>query len=122
MCTCASCSYTDKFAGKGFAEWPRGEPAGPRSSATAYAVHARHCGAKMPKPWSYDPPDAVNFYGTSPGLSRAEVNRVLRQSFGLEPMPEKPEAPKVKPALSVVPKVPKPADDLADFVQRQLAA
>jgi hypothetical protein len=49
MCTCASCSYTDKYAGKGFAEWPRGEPAGPRASAGAYAAHVRHSfmGVKM---------------------------------------------------------------------------
>jgi hypothetical protein len=42
MCTCASCSYTDKYSGKGFAEWPRGEPAGPRASAAAYAAHVRY--------------------------------------------------------------------------------
>lgn len=42
MCTCASCEYTDSFAGKGFAEWPRGEPAGPRASDRAYAAHVAH--------------------------------------------------------------------------------
>lgn len=121
MCSCASCSYTDKFAGKGFAEWPRGEPAGPRSSAAAYAAHARHCGAKMQEPYTFKSPDAVNFYGTSPGLSRAAVTRVLRQQFGLEPMPEKPADVK-RPALSIVPKLAPVADDLAEFVRRQLAA
>jgi len=42
MCTCASCSYTDDFKDKGFAAWPRGNPAG-RKSAAAYAAHVRHC-------------------------------------------------------------------------------
>jgi hypothetical protein len=41
MCTCASCSYTDGYAGKGFAEWPRGKPAG-RSSDRDYAAHVRY--------------------------------------------------------------------------------
>jgi len=43
MCLCASCKHTDSFSGKGFAEWPRGEPAGARSSAAAYAAHVRAC-------------------------------------------------------------------------------
>lgn len=38
MCTCASCEYTDGFASKGFAEWPRGNPAG-RKSAAMYTAH-----------------------------------------------------------------------------------
>ena len=42
MCTCASCSYTDSFAEKGFAEWPRGKPAGPRRSAADYNAHVAH--------------------------------------------------------------------------------
>ena len=42
MCTCASCEYTDSFNVKGFAAWPRGEPAGEYSSNRAYAAHARH--------------------------------------------------------------------------------
>jgi hypothetical protein len=41
MCDCTSCSYTDGFAAKGFAEWPRGNPAG-RKSAADYAAHVRH--------------------------------------------------------------------------------
>jgi hypothetical protein len=41
MCTCASCSYTDGYSGKGFAEWPRGKPAG-RSSDRDYAAHVRY--------------------------------------------------------------------------------
>lgn len=42
MCTCASCSYTDSFADKGFAEWPRGNVAGPKRSAADYAAHVRY--------------------------------------------------------------------------------
>jgi hypothetical protein len=41
MCDCTSCSYTDGFAGKGFAEWPRGNPGG-RKSAREYAAHVKH--------------------------------------------------------------------------------
>jgi hypothetical protein len=42
MCTCASCTYTDALADKGFDAWPRGEPAGKLSSERAYAAHVRH--------------------------------------------------------------------------------
>lgn len=42
MCTCASCEYTDGFSDKGFAAWPRGNPAGRRSSDASYAAHVRH--------------------------------------------------------------------------------
>jgi uncharacterized C2H2 Zn-finger protein len=41
MCTCASCSHTDGYAGKSFAEWPRGKPAG-KSSERDYAAHVRY--------------------------------------------------------------------------------
>jgi hypothetical protein len=49
MCTCANCKYTDGFSGKGFAEWPRGEPAGPRASAAAYAAHVSHLWKGVPR-------------------------------------------------------------------------
>lgn len=39
MCQCASCSVTDGYSDKGFAEWPKGEPAGKRASEAAYAAH-----------------------------------------------------------------------------------
>ena len=39
MCNCASCEYTDSFADKGFAEWPKGEPKGKRKSAAEYLSH-----------------------------------------------------------------------------------
>ena len=52
MCDCASCEYTDKLSGwgepesesykrGGFANWPRGKPAG-RSSDRDYAAHVRY--------------------------------------------------------------------------------
>ena len=70
MCSCTSCKYTDGFAGgldlierlgsakerrermrwhletrqkAGFENWPRGDPAGPGSSARAYAMHQTQC-------------------------------------------------------------------------------
>lgn len=39
-CTCSSCSYTAEHD-KGWAAWPRGNPAG-RRSAAAYAAHVAH--------------------------------------------------------------------------------
>ena len=42
MCTCASCSYTDSFHRKGFDAWPRGEPAGKRSSESSYRAHVAY--------------------------------------------------------------------------------
>jgi hypothetical protein len=101
MCTCASCSYTDGYAGKGFAEWPRGEPAGPRSSAAAYAAHVRHSfmGARVRS--EVGKPAGAAWYG-SPSVSRAEVEAVLRRTFGLEPA----EAPRPAEAGAVSPATP----------------
>lgn len=42
MCTCTSCEYTDKFGQPGFAEWPRGNPAGKRSSDASYRAHVAY--------------------------------------------------------------------------------
>lgn len=59
MCTCASCKYThgkqfqaplvdgEYVPGSNFALWPKGEPAGTRRSAAAYAAHWTHCGAEF---------------------------------------------------------------------------
>src|SRR3990167_10895091 len=44
-CTCASCKETNGYAAKGFAAWPRGNPAG-RKSAAAYAGHVAY-GARV---------------------------------------------------------------------------
>ncbi len=41
-CSCASCAETDKYHYAGFANWPKGQPAGPRASAAAYAAHVAH--------------------------------------------------------------------------------
>ncbi len=63
MCTCASCSYTDRFSGlpdllgapvvmdheHGWDWWPRGDPAGALHHAKAYREHAAACNA-MSKP------------------------------------------------------------------------
>jgi hypothetical protein len=99
MCTCASCSYTDKYAGKGFAEWRRGEPAGPRASAGAYAAHVRHSfmGVKMRA--EVDRPNGAAWYGVPKGMTRAEVEAVLRKSFEtVEEAPHPAEAEAVSPA------------------------
>lgn len=80
MCTCASCTYTDSFAGKGFAEWPKGEAKGPAKSRSEYSAHVAHSfhGAIKRREINTDP---VSFYGTPKGLTRAEVGRVLSASF-----------------------------------------
>lgn len=60
MCDCASCSYTDSFATKGFAAWPRGEPAGKRSDA-AYAAHVRNAWAGAYKRIPFKPGQAPTY-------------------------------------------------------------
>ena len=42
MCLCPSCKTTDALHDKGFAAWPRGNPAGAKAKAD-YAVHVRAC-------------------------------------------------------------------------------
>jgi hypothetical protein len=49
MCDCTSCSYTDSFADKGFAEWPRGEPKGKARSDAEYRGHVAHSWAGVSK-------------------------------------------------------------------------
>jgi len=99
MCNCASCSYTDEFAGKGFAAWPRGEAAGPRASAHAYALHVAHSfyGAKKRATIG---PSGAGFYGTPAGMTRGQVEEALRRSFAeaekqspAEAGPARPETP-----------------------------
>lgn len=79
MCTCASCSHTDSFAGwrperardgslipdmtkGGFDRWPRGNVSGARGSAHDYALHVSHCGA-MSKPIKLGGPFPQTFAG-----------------------------------------------------------
>jgi hypothetical protein len=89
MCTCASCSYTDKYAGKGFAEWPRGEPAGPRASAAAYAAHVAHL-------WKGVPRKSTAF---TPGQA-----------------PQYPSWCSTKAMAPAVLKIPDPCESLAEYV------
>jgi len=63
MCTCASCKYTDSFK-EGFATWPRGEPAGKRSSESAYATHVRHYQAGAYKHVAFTPGQAPRYPST----------------------------------------------------------
>lgn len=99
MCTCASCKYTDSdqfvgipnlpfrdshIPGSAFASWPRGEPAGQRSSDAAYRAHWAHCNAMRPYKEPEKLPSAAGFYACK-ASTRGEIERVLRQQFGLEP-------------------------------------
>jgi hypothetical protein len=68
MCTCASCEYTDSFSGfglnaakGGFKNWPRGEPAGQRSSESAYRTHVAHSWAGVSKTVQFTPGQAPHF-------------------------------------------------------------
>lgn len=92
MCTCSSCAYTDSFAGKSFAAWPTGEPAGQRSSEAAYRAHVAHSTIGARKRVDMGPAGA-GYYGTPAGMTKAEVEAVLRKSFA--PVVEKPSAPRL---------------------------
>lgn len=88
MCTCSSCRYTDSFSDKGFDAWPRGEPAGKRSSEAAYRAHVAHSyyGAKKREAVG---PAGAGFYGTPAGMTKADVERVLRETFAKAEATEK---------------------------------
>src|SRR4051812_39712160 len=68
MCDCKSCSFTDSFASKGFAAWPRGEPAGKAASERSYAAHVRHAWSGAYKTIAFKPgqPPRYPFAGTRP--------------------------------------------------------
>lgn len=75
MCTCASCEYTATF--KSFADWPRGNPAGKRSSDASYTAHVRHS-----QTWGrrqngnmYHPPEFPGGVQTSPLVYRTPKPR-----------------------------------------------
>mgnify|MGYP001578005337 CR=1 FL=1 len=109
MCDCTSCKYTDSFAGwakvtkagrgivpkgNGFADWPRGWPAGKRASERAYTLHVAHSHFGALKRVGVGPIGAA-FYGVPAGSTRAEVERVLREAFRFTPfiMEGDPDAP-----------------------------
>lgn len=54
MCSCTSCKATDALANKGFAAWPRGNPAG-RKAAQEYAAHVRHGLSGIASSWEFVP-------------------------------------------------------------------
>lgn len=64
MCTCASCKVTDRLADAGFAEWPRGKPAG-RVSAADYSAHVAYS-----KQWGRAPSGSVS---DGPAIPRFKV-------------------------------------------------
>ena len=80
MCSCASCKVTDSFHDKGFAAWPRGEPAGKRSSEAAYRAHVAHSFSGAKKREGVGPTGA-GFYGTPAGMTKAHVEKALRDHF-----------------------------------------
>ena len=97
MCTCASCKYTDSFADKGFAAWPRGEPAGAASSASAYRAHWSHCNAmrdpvKMGGPF----PQRFPYSGIAPiapNMTAIRWNAGRKMPDTAEAVPARPHAP-----------------------------
>jgi hypothetical protein len=75
MCSCTSCYETDIYGGlpslfgwqhknphpSGFTTWPRGEPAGQRSSESAYRAHVAHSRAGVSKTIAFTPGQAQRF-------------------------------------------------------------
>lgn len=65
-CRCPSCSHTAEFQAKGFAAWPRGNPAGRRSAAD-YAAHVAYSRTGAGNGFHFEvTPDPV--YARLPGL------------------------------------------------------
>lgn len=87
-CSCPSCRYTHSF--KRFADWPKGEPAGQLSSERAYRAHVAHSfyGAKVRTEAG---PRGAAFYGTPAGMTKKQVEEVLRRTFA-QPAPAEAEA------------------------------
>lgn len=74
MCTCASCEYTDSFSKSGFDKWPRGEPAGAKSSAAAYTAHASHAWAGVSKSVQFKPGQAPRYPAWCSGNAPIQPN------------------------------------------------
>ena len=117
MCTCASCEYTqskqflpdtDKdgnyIHGTGFAKWPKGE--GRQHRDTAYAAHWAHCGAAFHRKRPPVPVSGAGYYGTPAGMTKSQVDAVLRATFvGVPAMVWPDEVPEqAAPSLTIVPK------------------
>ena len=96
MCTCTSCKYTDSFSGwlhgqmgvpdqyGGFANWPSGDPKGPRIAKAEYAAHVAHLWAGVSRRNNYnDLPQGAQWYGIPAGMTRAQVEATLRRNYGL---------------------------------------
>lgn len=92
MCTCASCKETDSYANhykgngiySGFADWPKGTPAGKRGSEAMYRAHVEHGqkgGIDRAIPASVFKQTGATFYGVPAGSTRAEQDRILRATF-----------------------------------------
>ena len=84
MCTCTSCEYTDKYAKSGFAEWPRGEPAGKAHHDRAYAAHVRHVWAGAYKTVQFTTGQAPRYpaWTTSKALGDGGEHRKYPSAWG----------------------------------------
>lgn len=66
MCDCTSCSFTDSYAIKGFAEWPRGSIKGIRASESEYRAHVAHAWAGVSKTIQFKPGQEAKYTSTNP--------------------------------------------------------
>ena len=102
--------YFDKdgnyIHGTGFAKWPKGEPAGARASARDYAAHWSRCGAAFHRKRPQVPVSGAGYYGTPEGMTKSQVDAVLRATFvGVPTMIWPDEVPEqAAPSLTIVPK------------------
>ena len=79
-CTCPSCSATNYFMYRGFADWPRGNPAG-RKSGIDYVMHVSY-GKRVPLRMTLPSLEVTSFYACA-ASSKAEIRAVLAQTFGV---------------------------------------
>lgn len=79
-CQCGTCKRTNGLRLAGFDKWPRGETLTPGEVRKAYSAHVSFSfkGAKKSEGVG---PSGAGFYGTPAGMSRADVERVLQETF-----------------------------------------
>lgn len=81
-CQCASCRETNRHIDSGFGQWPRGNPAGRKSNAE-YSSHCTYALSGEIKGMKVGP-DGAGFYGTPAGMTRAQVDAILRATYAEE--------------------------------------
>lgn len=80
MCDCTSCKATDRLAGAGFDNWPKGEKATPKEATMIYTAHVNFNWRDARKRAELGPKGA-DFYGTPAGMTKSQVALVLAESF-----------------------------------------